>query len=145
MRATYCQGEFREIEISGNSAEWLAVADALGQANAELSCEVVEDPSPYSHYGKRITICRVHGAKVRIDVTPDGGLIVLGDFESLRKLARTTENFGRDFRNGDHIHIDYQGGDHHIAHESIPTVFMHAGSADDAPDRLPPEANSRIR
>jgi hypothetical protein len=124
MKAIYSDEQFGELEISGTSLEWKAFGIALGHDGAEIPCLKVADPTPYSHSFARIRVSHKMTQKVEFSVAAEESLLIQGDPALLCMLSQTATNFS-DFQKGAHIHIEYQGEQHHIGQTSIPAVFMH--------------------
>lgn len=127
MRAVYILGDFSEVEIAGHDDEWAAFALCLEQGAADMDCEIAYDPAPYSAGARKIHLVTAPGEKVRFAVDRDGNVAISGDPALLQGLSRTVANFARDFNEGEHIHVDYQGEEHFIGQDSTPTVLFHLG------------------
>ncbi len=125
MKAVYYLGDFNEIELAGDEVEWTAFALCLEQGTCEIDCKITDDPSPYSSCIHKIFLTTLPGKKVCFKIDRQSNMLVTGDLELLQILSSTVANFARDFKPGDHIHIDYQGPDHFVGRDSIPVVLAH--------------------
>jgi hypothetical protein len=83
----------------------------------------VEDPAPYSGCAGQIKIVHAKGEKVAFLIDAIGNLVLQGDPGFIASVSRSAMNFGRDFEDGTHIHIDYQGEDHFVSQKSFSMVF----------------------
>ncbi len=61
---------------------------------------------------------------MKLAMAPFADLVIQGDPALLVILSETMSNFGQDFEEGCHIHIDFQGDEHFIAKESASTVLI---------------------
>ncbi len=136
MKAVYTIGQLSEIEVAGNDVELTAFALCLTHESADIDCEIVPDPSPYSDCARKIRVVAHAGEKVRFAVDRNRNIIVSGDAAQLQMLAKTVESFAQDSKEGEHIHVDYLGEQHWVHHDSISVVFLHHGN------RLECEINS---
>jgi hypothetical protein len=127
MKVLYSGGRFREVEIAGNRHDWQAFAAALQKDGSRIACPRVDNPAPYEKSLICISIVHQAGRKAEIATGAGDELTVVGDPGLLEVLSQTARTFARDFREGQHIHIEYQGEDHFVALESVPTVFSYEG------------------
>jgi hypothetical protein len=123
MKADYVEGQFRELEISGNATEWLAFSMALQQDGTSIPCQPL-DNLPEKHVSiSSIRVQHFPDQKVKIIYLEKDTVLIAGDPKLLGTFSKSVENFATDFADGTHIHIDYQGDDHFVDLDSICTVL----------------------
>ncbi len=124
MNVVFSERPFEEVEIAGTRAEWLALSMALREDGSVVPGEPVLNPAPFSGCARCIVIRHHPGEKVKLAMAPFADLVIQGDPALLVILSETMSNFGQDFEEGCHIHIDFQGDEHFIAKESASTVLI---------------------
>ncbi len=123
MKAEYSEGQFKELDISGNPLEWIAFALAVSQHGVFIPCEQIADLPEKCVSIAEIQVRHTIGKKIKFELVEGQTIVISGDPAFLTKLSETINNLASDPDNRRHIHIDYQGEEHFIDQTSICTVL----------------------
>lgn len=106
MIALYTDSDRGEMKLSGDKSEWEEFSVLLLTHMAELSCDPVDDPSPYAAMAAKIRVVHDNSEKVTIGVNASGVICIHGSAESCADMSEAIRSFAHEFRPGEHFHAD---------------------------------------
>ena len=124
MKALLAKTKVRVLAIEGTSEEWYAFARAVLQDGSTINCEEVADPTPSDMSLLRLIVAQKPEGKVIFVPRDDGTCLIEGDLEHLELLSSDAEALAREYRNYEHIHLEYIDPEFYIGEQDYGVILM---------------------